>query len=255
MKLHFRKAGSGNPLIIVHGLFGSGDNWQSLAKKFSENFTVYAIDLRNHGRSPHGTPMNFDVMADDLLELCKEEKLHGVSMIGHSLGGKAILRFAQLNGLVAEKLLVADIGVKKYEPHHTHIFEALLAVNFESINSRKEVEEILSAHIAEISVRQFLLKNLYWKESGKLAWRFNLEVLHQSSNEMNAALPSKQIVAEALFVRGVNSLYINDEDWPAIRDMISQASLQTIEGAGHWVHADAPEEFFRIAVEFFRSGN
>lgn len=251
MKICFSKIGSGPPLIIAHGLFGSSDNWQTLARKFAEIFSVYTIDLRNHGRSPHHQEMNFEVMAGDIFELCLDENLEKVFLIGHSLGGKTVLRFAQLHGSLVEKIVVADMGVKQYPPQHNHIIDALFAVDFSKVNSRKAVEAILEQRLAESAVKQFLLKNLYWAEQDKLAWRFNLKAISQAVDKLNAALPGQRIIARTLFLRGENSGYIRDTDWPGILAIAPNSMLQTIAGAGHWIHADAPSEFLKCTLGFF----
>jgi pimeloyl-ACP methyl ester carboxylesterase len=182
MKLHFKKIGEGQPILILHGLFGSSDNWQTHAKKLAENYCVYLIDQRNHGHSPHSEEFSYDLMAADLLELIAAEGLRDVILIGHSMGGKTIMRFAQEHDFLIDKMIVVDMGIKAYAPHHDVIFQGLYNVKVPHVASRKEAEERLLECVTEPSTAQFLMKNLYWKTQTELAWRFNLDVLFEKIN-------------------------------------------------------------------------
>lgn len=252
MKLYFKTFGEGRPLMILHGLFGSSDNWLSHAKEFAQHFKVYLIDLRNHGRSPHSNDFSYDAMAEDLLELIADENLRDVLLVGHSMGGKTILRFAQSHSFLIERMIVADMGVKSYKPHHDEIFKGLFAVDVENCANRKEAEERLSAFVAEESTRQFLLKNIYWKEQGKLAWRFNLQSLFDNRGEIILPLPDVQIETPTLFIRGELSNYIRETDFESILELVPQATFRTIDKTGHWVHAEAPETFRKMVHDYLR---
>ena len=184
MKLNFKKIGEGKPLLILHGLFGSSDNWGTLGKKFAENNTVYLVDLRNHGRSPHSDKMSYDLMADDLLELIMDEKINSPIILGQSMGGKAALMFAEKHPNYLDKLIVADIGLKSYPMHHEEILKGLNSVNLQEVSSRSEAQQSLEIYIANLGIQQFLLKNLYWIEKGKLAWRMNLKEIEKNIGEM-----------------------------------------------------------------------
>jgi len=243
MNLYFKTLGEGKPLIILHGLFGSGDNWLTLAKQWAESYKVYLVDQRNHGHSPFANEMNYEVMSEDLYEFFASEGLRDVYLMGHSMGGKTVLRFAQKYDFLIEKMVVADMGIKQYKPHHEDIFKALLAVDVANRTSRKEVEEVLSAHIKDEGTKQFLLKNLYWKEQGVLAWRFNLDILFTQRNEVIQALPSERINVDTLFLSGGNSDYVLEKDKESIRTLVPNAHFETIENAGHWLHAEAPKQF------------
>ena len=250
MKLHFRELGKGKPMIILHGLFGFSDNWQTLATKFSDFFRVILIDFRNHGHSPWSDDFSYDLMVDDLKELIDELNLENSVLIGHSMGGKVAMHFAQKFPEKIEKLVVVDMGVKQYTRHHQEVLEAFNKVDLEGITARSQVELILSDFIESKGVRQFLLKNLYWKEKGELAWRLNFVVLEKAMHEILSALPYKEVLIPSLFIRGELSNYIEDNDIQELESFFSDLSLKTIKNAGHWVHADAPEEFTNTVLEF-----
>jgi len=250
MKLYFRELGKGKPMIILHGLFGFSDNWQTLATNFSEYFRVILIDFRNHGHSPWSDDFSYDLMVDDLKELIDDLNLENIILVGHSMGGKVAMHFAQKFPEKIEKLVVVDMGVKQYTQHHQEVLEAFNKVDLEGITARSQVELILSDFIESMGVRQFLLKNLYWKEKGELAWRVNFVVLEKAMPEILSALPYKEVLIPSLFIRGELSNYIEDNDIQELESFFSDMSLKTIKNAGHWVHADAPEEFTNSVLEF-----
>lgn len=254
MKLYYRKFGSGQPMIILHGLFGQSDNWNSLGKQFSESgFEVYVVDQRNHGLSPHSKDWSFQFMSDDLKELIRDNNLSNVILIGHSLGGKTVMLYTLQNPSKVDKLIVADIAPKYYPPHHQSVLAGLNAVDFNVVKTRREVEDILIAHISDSGTRQFLLKNIYWKEDSKLDWRFNLKVISENIEVVGSNIPSSDSVdVPALFVRGGNSNYILDDDINAIQELFPRMILETIDGAGHWVHAEKPKEFFESVMHFIK---
>ena len=249
MKLFSRKYGSGQPLIILHGLFGQSDNWNTLAKQFSENgLEVYTVDLRNHGLSPWSNEWNYKEMSEDILGLIEENNLEAVVLLGHSLGGKVAMRFALDHPGKLSQLIVVDIAPKEYPTERNVVIEGLNAVDLSKISSRKEAEAELSKFIDDPPVRQFLLKNLYWKEEGKLGWRFNLDVLTGNFDEVNKEIIGGPVNVPAVFIRGTLTGYVRDEDMPSIRKLFPNAMLITIEGAGHWVHADKPREFYEAVL-------
>jgi len=255
MKLAFRKYGSGQPLLILHGLFGQSDNWNTLAKRFGENgFAVYTIDLRNHGLSPHSDEFNYQVMADDIKEFIAEHKLSNVILLGHSMGGKVAMYFELKYPGILNKLIVADMSPRAYEPHHATVLEALHEVDFNTITTRKEAEATLGKHIQDFGTKQFLLKNIYWHDasSGKMSWRFNLPVISHHYTEILAAVPQGSTQVKVLFVRGERSEYITDADIPEIEKRFPNYILQTIAGAGHWVHAEKPDAFFESVIGFIK---
>jgi pimeloyl-ACP methyl ester carboxylesterase len=250
MKLHYRILGEGPPLLILHGLFGSSDNWQTHARKYAEHFTVYLIDQRNHGHSLHDATMNYEVMAADLFELIAECGLRDVRLIGHSMGGKTILRFAQQYSFLIDRMVVADMGMKAYPPHHDEVFKGLFAVDVENCPSRKDAEERLSIFVSDQGTVQFLLKNLYWKEQGKLDWRFNLPVLYRERAFLMTALPDERVEASTLFLTGGKSRYVLPEDIGAIKRLVPHASFEVMPEAGHWLHAEDPAQFIRRTLAY-----
>ena len=250
MKLHYRKLGEGQPLIILHGLFGSSDNWQSLAKKISEDFEVYLVDQRNHGHSPHSEEFDYQLMTDDLLELIEDLSLENVLLLGHSMGGKTAMTFAQQYPEYLSKLLVIDIGPKQYPLHHQQILSGLASIDLEVINSRGLADQQLSKFIDEPSTKQFLLKNLYWVEKGKLGWRINIPVLTREIHQIVEGLGRIKVEIPTLFVRGKLSNYILDEDLDKIKSQFINSNVVGIENAGHWVHAESPAEFYNVVMDF-----
>ena len=262
MKLFHRKFGEGNqPLIILHGLFGQSDNWNTLAKQFSEQgLEVYTVDQRNHGLSPHSDDWNYKVMSEDILELINDNQLKNVILLGHSMGGKTAMQFAINHPEYLNKLIVADIAPKHYPIHHQGVLEALHAVDFNVVKTRKEVEEVLSKYISDFGTKQFLLKNIFWLDDTEMAWRFNLNVITQeienvgeNVEHIGEAMP-KDIVCDvpSLFIRGENSNYILDDDINLIQEIFPNSILETIDGAGHWLHAEKPKEFFESVMKFVK---
>lgn len=255
MKLAYREFGSGQPLIILHGLFGQSDNWNTLAKRFAENgFRVFTVDQRNHGLSPHSDVWSYEAMAEDLREFIDDHQLVNPILLGHSMGGKTVMFFEMLFPGIANKIIVADIAPKVYEPHHDLVLKALNAVDFTEINTRKDAENIMSEYITDFGTKQFLLKNIYWKEdeSKQMAWRFNLPVICNEYNNVSVNIPDGISDVDTLFVRGEKSNYVLDSDLQNIEKHFPKYKLTTIPNAGHWVHAEKPEEFFNSVLEFIQ---
>ena len=250
MKLNYKKIGEGKPLLILHGLFGSSDNWGTLGKKFAENNLVYLIDLRNHGRSPHSKEMSYDLMADDLLELIEYENINSPIILGHSMGGKAALLFAEKYPKYLDKLIVADIGIKAYPMHHDEILKGLNSVNLQEISSRTQAQQSIQVHIDNLGIQQFLLKNLYWIEKGKLAWRMNLKEIEKNIGEILVKINVHKNPTDTLFIRGEMSNYILEEDFQNILESFPNGVIRTIPKVGHWLHAENPIEFYKIVNEF-----
>jgi pimeloyl-ACP methyl ester carboxylesterase len=251
MLLNFKVTGEGQPLIILHGLFGSGDNWSTIAKTFSEHNTVYLVDARNHGKSPHSDLFNYSSMANDLSAFISEQNIVNPIILGHSMGGKTAMKYAVRTRLPIKGLIVVDIAPRYYKPHHQKYIEGLFAVNLETLTSRGEAEQIMANIIPEIDIRQFLLKNLYRTEDGKFAWRFNLDVIASQVDNVGEELSeSYHSEIPTLFIRGEKSDYILDKDESSIKTIFPNSEIVTIPGAGHWVHAEKPEEFVHIVKQF-----
>ncbi|KIX20903.1 alpha/beta hydrolase [Flavobacterium sp. 316] len=246
--------GEGKPFLIIHGFLGMSDNWKTLGVQFAEQgFQVHLLDMRNHGRSFHSDDFNYQLMAKDVLEYCNFHQLKDVVLLGHSMGGKVAMEFACLYPEYVNKFIVADIGPKYYAPHHQDILAGLSAIDFETKPTRGEVDEILSKYISDFGTRQFLLKNLYWKEQGQLAFRFNLKALIANIVEIGKPLfDAAKFEKEVLFIRGGNSKYILDEDVPLIENQFPSMKLRTIDNAGHWLHAEQPKAFYDYVIEFIK---
>lgn len=254
MELFFRKSGTGKPLVILHGLFGISDNWASLAKQWAEHFTVYTLDLRNHGQSPHAEEWNYEVMAEDVIGFLGTEKLNEVMLLGHSMGGKVGMRLALDFPQAISKLIVSDIAPHAYPEHNRHVVNALEKVNPQRLSSRKEAEAILAGELNDTGTVQFLLKNLYWNEtngSKHLDWRFNLPVISRKLEVVSAATDSPApCPVETLFIRGERSHYILPEDEAEIKRIFPESKIVTIPNAGHWVHADNPKAMYEAVIRF-----
>ncbi len=224
-----------------------------MAKRFAEKgFHVFTLDQRNHGLSPHSPVWNYEAMAEDLKEFIDNHQLKDPILLGHSMGGKTVLFFEQLYSGIAQKLIVADISPRAYEPHHDAVLKALNAVDFSDINTRKDAEAVLSEYITDFGTKQFLLKNVYWREdeAKQMAWRFDLDTITKEYNNIGVAVPAFKSDTETLFIRGDRSDYITDADEKDIASLFSNYQLKTIANSGHWVHAEQPEAFFNCVMEF-----
>jgi pimeloyl-ACP methyl ester carboxylesterase len=251
MQLYCKEYGQGPAVILLHGLFGSSDNWQTVAARLAGRFHVFAPDQRNHGQSPHSAEMNYPLMAADVDELCAARGLAGASVIGHSMGGKTAMQLAlQFPGRV-QKLVVADIAPRAYAPAHEPIFAALLALDLSKYQTRSEMEAVLAPEIPNLALRRFLLKNVGRTPAGGGCWKMNLAGLADNYGRLREPIAGPgPFAGPVLFIRGEKSKYILPEDEPMIRQWFPAAELVTIPAAGHWVHADQPEEFMRRLTDF-----
>jgi pimeloyl-ACP methyl ester carboxylesterase len=256
VKLYFKKYGSGKPLIILHGLFGQSDNWNTLAKKYGENgFETYVVDQRNHGLSPHSADWNYKRMAEDLNEFILDNNLEKPILMGHSMGGKTIMFFEMLFPTLSQKIVIADMSPMEYPPHHKEVLEALNSVDLENISSRKAAENKLNEFDLDFGTKQFLLKNLFWdNETGKkLNWRFNLKTITKEYDNIRVALTQGKSYVEALFVRGEKSNYISASGEIEIIKHFPNSKIVTIENSGHWIHAEKPIEYFEETIKFLNN--
>ena len=252
MDLNFKVFGQGDPVIILHGLFGTLDNWQTFAKQLSETHSVYILDQRNHGRSPHVDTLSYPEMADDLAKFMQTQGMFQATVLGHSMGGKTAMQFALNHPDLLEKLIVVDIAPKAYAGGHESIFEALLSLNLTEMHSRSDAEAYLAPRIPERGVRQFLLKNFTRDKAGGYVWKMNLPAIHRAYPNILDTVrgESESYDGPTLFVRGGKSRYVQDEDVPVIRRYFPNMRLETVAEAGHWVHAEAPDRLLRIVRTF-----
>ncbi|ALI98774.1 alpha/beta fold hydrolase [Rufibacter tibetensis] len=254
MELNYKLLGEGQPLLILHGLFGTLDNWQTLGREFSKTFQVYLIDLRNHGRSPHSQEFSYQLMTDDLLEFIEQHQLQNPMIIGHSMGGKVAMNFALQNPDKLSKLLVADIAPKAYPPHHDDIIAGFRSIDLNAIQNRQEADDQLAQKVDDVGTRMFLLKNLYRKDDNSFGWRLNLDSIEQNLDQILGNIESETpFTKPTLFLRGGNSRYIKPEqDIAQIQGLFPAAKIETIENAGHWLHAEQPQEFYRLTMQFLQ---
>ncbi len=251
MKLYHRTLGEGEPLIIMHGVFGSSDNWQSVGKVFSERFKVYFLDLRNHGRSPHSEAFDYQSMAEDVHEFIDDMNISKAHLLGHSMGGKVAMQLATDFSDRVNKLVVVDIAPKYYPPHHQQIFDGFRAVDLQSIRSRKEADDQMAEVISSIGVRQFILKNLDREEGGKFKWKLNLKVIEEKANEIGSSIGDQvSFDGKTLFISGSNSDYITKDDHARIRSFFPSSEIREVQGAGHWIHAEKPKDLIRLVMDF-----
>ena len=252
MQLFFRQLGHGQPMVILHGLFGSSDNWLTISKTIADQgFAVYLLDQRNHGRSLHSSAFDYNLMAADLHEFLTQHNLQKPILVGHSMGGKTVMQYATNYPDTFDKLVIVDIAPKFYPVHHAQILVGLAAIPLATLASRNEADALLSRYEPDAGVRQFLLKNLYRNEVGAFAWRINLPIIAENISAIGDNVANQRVVAEpVLFVRGQKSNYVLDADIPAIMKWFPNATIDTVAGAGHWVQAEQPEAFVAALARF-----
>ncbi|MGC1515101.1 MAG: alpha/beta fold hydrolase [Maribacter sp.] len=251
--LHSLILGEGKPLCILHGFLGMLDNWKTLGTQYAAHgFCVHLIDQRNHGKSFHSDAFNYDLLSNDLLAYLKFHKIDETLLIGHSMGGKTAMQFACSNPNLVRKLLIADIAPKFYPPHHQTIIDGLNAIEVHTLSSRSEADEALKNYISDTGTRQFLLKSLYRTPQKTYDFRFNLRVLSQKMEEIGENINSlDHYDGPTLFLRGERSAYITPDDREQIKKHFPLATVETVTNAGHWLHAENPEEFFEKSMAFF----
>ena len=254
--------GSGRPLIILHGLYGASDNWLSIGRDLSEDFEVYLVDQRNHGKSPHDEHHNYEVMRDDLLELMNDAGIYKATIAGHSMGGKTVMCFARHYPERIDNLIVVDIAPKSYadiarneKNGHYDIMKSMKSVDFSRASSRRDVEDMLANSIPIERIRKFLMKNIARGKNNSYFWAINLDVLLKEldnimdgENETCFSGPVEGF--PVLFIRGEKSPYINMRDFERIRKIFPAADLKTIPGAGHWLHSEQPDKFVKTVKDF-----
>jgi esterase len=253
MKLHVSRAGQGRPLVLLHGLFGCSNNWAPLVAGLKSHFDLITPDLRNHGKSPHDPDASVRAMSEDLAELLDSLGLGRVLLLGHSLGGRVAMRFALDHGPRVERLLIAEMGPREYGPLFPQVFEALTKLPIQNIRNRKEADEQLSSSLPDSALRAFLLTNLHRVEDSRYRWKMNLEALQAARADTRAEIKAPAPYGgPVLFLRGENSVYLKDADLPGIKALFPGATLETLPGAGHWLHVDKPLEFKDKISKFFQ---
>ena len=260
MELFYRKFGNegGQPLIILHGLFGISDNWVTFARRIAmEGFEVFVPDQRNHGQSPHSGNFNYLALTDDLFEFIDEHEIEHPVLLGHSMGGKVAMRFSLENQELVKKLVVVDISLKAYlsRTQHKQIIRAMQQVDLEMVKNRRQVEEQLEKFIPEQRIRQFILKNLHRTSQSGFEWRLNVDGIETNLDDIFDAIQIKETFKKpALFIKGGASDYILLKDFDSIRENFPYAEIVTIAGASHWVHVEMPEPFYQLTHGFL-TGN
>ncbi len=255
MQLYYRELGESTPdqppFIILHGLFGSSDNWLTVAKELAVHRRVYLPDLRNHGRSPWSEEFNYEVMSADLMEFIREHRIRQPIIIGHSMGGKTAMRFAVRYPSDFSQLMMVDIAPKHYPIHHDRILAGLRSIQLNTLQTRQQADEQLTSYVPDPGTRQFLLKNLYRDDNQGFAWRLNLSVIDREIEQVGEALAyTAPVMQPTMFLRGGFSNYVKDEDLPLIRQIFPNATLETIADSGHWIQAEKPKEFLEKVRKF-----
>lgn len=253
LTLNYKEYGSGKPLIVLHGLLGSLDNWHTLATEWGkQGLHVYTLDLRNHGRSPHTEHHSTKLMVDDLKDFMDQRGLTKASLLGHSMGGKVVMQFAVNHPSLVDKLIVADMAPRAYRPGaHDDVFNAIFNVDLTKAHTRKEVEEAMSVYLGDFGTRQFVMKGLDRLDEGKYKWKFNVQTLfHDYPDILPEVSATASFNGPVLFIKGGNSLYIQEKDMPLIKKLYPSAVVHTIDQAGHWLHADNPSAFFEEVKNF-----
>lgn len=250
-KLFYRESGEGQPLLILHGVFGSSDNWMTIGRGLAPDFHVYMLDMRNHGQSFHSITFDYPSMVNDLDHFMQEKGIDKSYLMGHSMGGKIAMNFAVNHPDTLLKLIIVDISPRSYPIHHDNILTGLSSIDLSALQSRSEADEQLSKYVAEKSTRNFLLKNLARDENNNFMWRLNLPVIRMNIERVGVGLPgNNKFEGETLFIKGSNSNYILEEDFDLIKERFPNSTIKIVEGAGHWVHAEQPEKFLETVKEF-----
>lgn len=255
--LSFQSQGdAGTPVVILHGLLGASGNWRSIARRLAERHRVFSLDLRNHGASPHTEHMDYASMAEDVRAFLDTHDLGAVSVIGHSMGGKTGMRLALEHPERVHRLVVVDIAPSKSRHDHGAVLAAMAGVDLAQVTRRADAEAMLAPAVEDPAMRQFLAQNLVSTAAG-FAWRIDLAAIERSMPallDFPVAAGTRPFGGPALFVRGALSDYVLERDQPAIRRLFPNARMVSIEGAGHWVHAEQPARFLEVLVQALGDG-
>lgn len=253
--LYSKQIGSGEPVVLIHGLFGSLENLGAIARALSEaNFTVYSLDLPNHGRSAHVSPSTLSVFADIVIQWMNDAGLERAHFFGHSLGGKVVMELALRDPSKVRSLVVVDIAPVHYEPHHKKIFEGLLSIEPEILASRSDADTLLKAYVTEGAVRSFLLKNLVKNPDGGFVWRMNLPIIHRDYAQLIEGNSSgAAFLGKVLFLKGGDSDYIQEAYRDETLRRFPNSQLKVVANTGHWLHAEKPDVVSKLTIAFLRS--
>jgi esterase len=249
--LNYNQQGEGEPLLIIHGLFGSSRNWKTLAGRFAENYRVITLDLRNHGDSFHAPSMSYADMVQDILTLIDALKIECTHIIGHSMGGKVAMKLAQENPSRVCRLVVADVAPLTYPHDYDEIIDPVMALDLTTLRNRRDADERLQQTIIDQRIRLFILQNLEFNQ-GIARWKLNWSAIRDNMPEITGYedISSWSVETPSLFIRGEQSGYINAEGTALIEQHFSDCQFKTIENAGHWLHAEQPEAFYRAVRSF-----
>jgi pimeloyl-ACP methyl ester carboxylesterase len=253
MKLFYRKFGTGEPIIILHGLFGLSDNWVTIGRRLSDKFAIFIPDLRNHGQSPHSTVFNYHAMSDDIREFIVDHQIDSPVLIGHSLGGKVAMHFALNDSVALDRLVIIDTspGYNTLREEHVRIIHAMESVDLGKVTSRAEAESILLGAISDERITLFIMKNLFRSNDGRYSWRPDLGAIHDNLDRVGEEIQvRKKFEQPVLFVKGGLSDYLTKKDEKLIFKYFPTAIIKTISNASHWVHSDAPNELCLLLSDF-----
>ena len=252
MKLNYVEQGTGDSVFLIHGLFGSLTNLGNLARALVPNYRVISLDLRNHGDSPHCAEMGLLSMATDIVELMDSLSIASAYFVGHSLGGKVAMQLAMTSPERVKSVVITDIAPVKYSDNNINIINALYSLSKVKIEDRKAADAFLSERGIEVSVRAFLLKNLQRNAQGNFELKININAIKANYERHLSVAPEGQIfTGPCLFLKGENSDYINQQHLPIIKTLFPQSSLHTVAAVGHWLHAEKPELFNQLVLQFF----
>ena len=251
MKLNYKEQGGGHPVFLIHGLFGSLSNLGNLARALASNYRVISVDLRNHGDSSHSEEMSLESMVLDIVELMGDLSIASAFFVGHSLGGKVAMQLAMVEPERVKSLVVVDIAPVKYKDNNINIINNLYDLSNILIKDRKAADFFLSERGIELSVRAFLLKNLLRNAEGNFELKINIDAIKANyESHLSAAPKGKVFTNSCLFLKAENSDYIKQKHLPIIQSLFPQSVLQTVENVGHWLHAEKPEFFNQLVLQF-----
>ncbi|WP_019029903.1 alpha/beta fold hydrolase [Colwellia piezophila] len=254
--LNYKQSGTGEHLVLIHGLFGSLENLNMVAKPLSSSYCVTSVDVRNHGASFHANTMEYTELAQDIINLLDHLNIERCLLLGHSMGGKIAIQVALEQPQRIKKLIIADIAPVSYPPHHLSIIEGLQRIDLSSVSKRKDADVQLAAYVDNIGVRQFLLRNLAKNEQGDYAFKCSLSNIglcyHQIMKANNISTGKAAYTGPTLFIKGGNSDYILPKHRAAIATLLPNSKAKIIQGAGHWLHAEKTIAFNKIVTDFIK---